>query len=90
MSVGRYKGFADVLHAFRQVGLLQNREEDKIVLDSWHELVARAASKVTKEDIPAKDVVKIVPQLIAAEKVESVVPAFEWYVDHLFNLSCID
>ncbi|KAF8603401.1 hypothetical protein BDV93DRAFT_442477 [Ceratobasidium sp. AG-I] len=74
----RYKGFADVLHAFRQVGLLQNREEDKIVLDSWHELVARAASKVTKENIAAKDVVKIVPQLIAAGKVEMVVPAFEW------------
>ena len=88
MYVGRYKGFADVLHAFRQVGLLQNKEEDKIVLDSWHELVARAASKVTKEDIAAKDVVKIVPQLIAAEKVETVVPAFEWYAKPFSNNAC--
>lgn len=50
------------------------------MLDSWHELVARAASKVTKEEIGARDVVKVVPQLVAPEKAEKVIPALEWYV----------
>ncbi|KAG8691455.1 hypothetical protein FRC08_010176 [Ceratobasidium sp. 394] len=74
----RYKGFADTLYAFRQLGLLQNGEQDKIMLDSWHELVARAASKAIKDDIGAKDIKKIVPQLVAPEKAEVVIPALQW------------
>ncbi|KAG9087808.1 hypothetical protein FRC06_002352 [Ceratobasidium sp. 370] len=74
----RYKGFADVLYGFRQLGLLQNGEQDKIMFDSWHELVARAASKATKDEIGVKDVKEVVPQLVAPEKAEVIIPALQW------------
>ncbi|KAG8700622.1 hypothetical protein FRC08_004601 [Ceratobasidium sp. 394] len=74
----RYKGFADTLYAFRQLGLLQNGEQDKIMLDSWHELVALAASKAIKDDIGAKDIKNIVPQLVAPQKAEAIIPALQW------------
>ncbi|KAG9123804.1 hypothetical protein FRC07_013912 [Ceratobasidium sp. 392] len=74
----RYKGFAETLYAFRQLGLLQNGEQDKIMFESWHELVARAASKVTKDHIGVQDAVAVVPQLIAPGKAEAIIPALKW------------
>ncbi|KAG8740070.1 hypothetical protein FRC10_004790 [Ceratobasidium sp. 414] len=74
----RYKGFADTLYAFRQLGLLQNGDQDKIMIDSWHELVARAASKAIKDEIKATDIKEVVPQLVAPERAETVIPALQW------------
>ncbi|KAG8684535.1 hypothetical protein FRC09_015327 [Ceratobasidium sp. 395] len=48
------------------------------MLDSWNELVARAASKVTRDQIGAKDAVAVVPQLIAPGKAEEIIPALKW------------
>ncbi|QRV95699.1 hypothetical protein RhiJN_23717 [Ceratobasidium sp. AG-Ba] len=73
----RYKGFSEMLYAFRQLGLLQNGPDDKIKFESWNELVARAASKATSDVIAAKDAAAIVPQL-APGKAETVVPALQW------------
>ncbi|CAE6447590.1 unnamed protein product [Rhizoctonia solani] len=76
----RYKGFADIMRMFSEVGLLSNKEEDKIILSQWNELVGRAAAKASGEKFEIKDTVDVVKSIIGAERAEEhkIIPMLQW------------
>ncbi|CCO28733.1 hypothetical protein BN14_02731 [Rhizoctonia solani AG-1 IB] len=76
----RYKGFADLMRMFSEVGLLSNKEGDRILLNEWNELVGRAAAKASGETFEMKDTVDVVKSIIGAERAEEhkIIPALKW------------
>ncbi|KEP50673.1 putative saccharopine dehydrogenase (NADP+, L-glutamate-forming) [Rhizoctonia solani 123E] len=76
----RYKGFADLMRMFSEVGLLSNKEEDKIMLSQWNELVGRAAAKASGEKFEIKDTVDVVKSIIGPNraKAHQIIPVLEW------------
>ncbi|KAG8754690.1 hypothetical protein FRC11_006528 [Ceratobasidium sp. 423] len=76
----RYKGFADLMRMFSEVGLLSNKEDDKIMLNEWNELVGRAAAKASGEKFEMKDTVDVVKSIIGAERAEEhkIIPTLKW------------
>jgi hypothetical protein len=67
---------------FSEVGLLSNKEGDRILLNEWNELVGRAAAKASGETFEMKDTVDVVKSIIGAERAEEhkIIPALKWYV----------
>ncbi|KAH7333929.1 Saccharopine dehydrogenase-domain-containing protein [Rhizoctonia solani] len=76
----RYKGFADLMRMFSEVGLLSNKENDKIMLNEWNELVGRAAAKASGEKFELKDTVDVVRSIIGTERAEEhrIIPTLKW------------
>ncbi|CAE6479102.1 unnamed protein product [Rhizoctonia solani] len=76
----RYKGFADLMRMFSEVGLLSNNEEEKIILGQWNELVGRAAAKASGEKFDMKDTVDVVKSIIGTERAEEhkLIPTLKW------------
>ncbi|CAE6370638.1 unnamed protein product [Rhizoctonia solani] len=76
----RYKGFADIMRMFSEIGLLKNNEKDKILLGQWNELVARAAAKASGEAFEPKDTADVVKMLIGTERAKGhgIIPVLEW------------
>ncbi|KAJ1303925.1 hypothetical protein OPQ81_008336 [Rhizoctonia solani] len=76
----RYKGFADLMRMFSEVGLLNNREDDKIILNEWNELVARAVAKASGEKFEIKDTINVVKSIIGTERAEEhkFIPTLQW------------
>ncbi|KAF8674597.1 Saccharopine dehydrogenase C-terminal domain [Rhizoctonia solani] len=76
----RYKGFADLMRMFSEVGLLSNKESDKILFNEWNELVGRAAAKASGETFELKDTMDVVKSIIGTERAEEhkIIPALKW------------
>ncbi|CAE6438833.1 unnamed protein product [Rhizoctonia solani] len=76
----RYKGFADLMRMFGEVGLLSNKEGDKILLNEWNELVGKAAAKASGERFEMKDTIHVVKSIIGTERAEEhkIIPALKW------------
>jgi hypothetical protein len=76
----RYKGFADLMRMFSEIGLLNNKEGDKILLEDWNELVARAASKAVGEQFETKQSLSVVSSILGTERTadHGVIPALKW------------
>ncbi|CAE6481146.1 unnamed protein product [Rhizoctonia solani] len=76
----RYKGFADLMRMFSEVGLLNNKEDNKIILNEWNELVGRAAAKASGETFELKDTIDVVKSIIGTERAEEhkIIPTLKW------------